>query len=165
MDCHGYLYIKENMKNYIRIISTIILALVADLLTKNFLFDVDYFNLIPNVISIASNGGNTGAAFGIFSGSTTALIFVSILMIVALFVFNVFVKNKNLFYSISFGLIVGGAVGNLYDRVRFGYVRDFIYLDFWSTFPIFNVADSCLCVGAVMMVIYILFMSGKKSEK
>ncbi|MBR1987911.1 MAG: signal peptidase II [Clostridia bacterium] len=153
------------MKNYIRIISTIILALVADLLTKNFLFDVDYFNLIPNVISIASNGGNTGAAFGIFSGSTTALIFVSILMIVALFVFNVFVKNKNLFYSISFGLIVGGAVGNLYDRVRFGYVRDFIYLDFWSTFPIFNVADSCLCVGAVMMVIYILFMSGKKSEK
>ena len=153
------------MKSYIRIIATIILVLVVDLLTKNFLFDVDYFNLIPKVISIASNGGNTGAAFGIFSGNTTALIFVSILMIVALFVFDFFVKKKNLFYSVSFGLIVGGALGNLYDRVKLGYVRDFIYLDFAPDFPIFNMADSCLCVGAVMMVVYILFMSGKKSEK
>ena len=65
----------------------------------------------------------------------------------------------------SFGLIVGGALGNLYDRIKLGYVRDFIYLDFAPDFPIFNMADSCLCVGAVMMVVYILFMSGKKSEK
>ncbi len=153
------------MKNYIRIISTIILVLTLDMISKHFLFDVEYFNLIPNVLSIASNGGNTGAAFGIFSGKTSALIIVSVIMIVALFVFDFFVKNKNIFYSMSFGLIVGGAVGNLIDRVRLGYVRDFIYLDFAPNFPIFNIADSCLCVGAVMMVIYILFMSGKKSEK
>ena len=153
------------MKSYIRILSTIVLVLAVDLISKNFLFDVDYVNLIPNVISVASNGGNTGAAFGLFSGSTTALIFVSVLMVAALFVFNVFVKNKNMFYSISFGLIVGGALGNLYDRVKLGYVRDFIYLDFAPNFPIFNLADSCLCVGAAMMVVYILFMSGKKSEK
>ena len=153
------------MKNYIRIISTIIIVLALDLITKHFLFDVDYFNLIPNVVSIASNGGNTGAAFGIFSGKTSALIIVSILMIVALFVFDFFVKKKNTFYSISFGLITGGAVGNLIDRVCLNYVRDFIYLDFAPNFPIFNIADSCLCIGAAMMVIYILFMSGKKSEK
>lgn len=153
------------MKNWIKIITTIVLVLVTDLVTKHFLFDVEYFNLIPNVISIATNGGNTGAAWGMFSGQLFLLICVSLLMIVALFVFNHFVKTKNTFYCISFGFIIGGAVGNLVDRVALNYVRDFIFLDFLPTFPIFNLADSFLCVGAVMMAIYILFMSGSKNEK
>lgn len=153
------------IKNWIIIIVTIILVLVADLVTKHFLFDVEYYNLIPNVISVATNGGNTGAAWGIFSGETFWLICVSILMIVALFIFNYFVKNKNTFYCVAFGFIIGGAVGNLVDRLWLKYVRDFIFLDFWSTFPIFNLADSFLCVGAVMLAIFILFVSDKKSEK
>lgn len=153
------------MRNWIRIIVTIILALVADLVTKHFLFEVEYFNLIPNVISIASNGGNTGAAWGMFSGQTVWLIVVSMLMIVALFVYNHFVKEKNTLYCISFGFIIGGAVGNLVDRVTLRYVRDFIFLDFFPTFPVFNLADSFLCVGAVMLAIYVLFLSGKKNEK
>lgn len=153
------------MKNWFKIIFTIVFVLVADLTTKHFLFDVEYFNLIPNVISIATNGGNTGAAWGIFSDSTKGLIVISIIMIVALFAFNHFVKNKNTYYCIAFGFVIGGAVGNLIDRIALGYVRDFIYLDFFPSFPIFNLADSFLCVGAVMLAIYILFMSGKKSEK
>jgi signal peptidase II len=52
------------------------------------------------------------------------------------------------------------------DRIMLSYVRDFIFLDFWPTFPTFNIADSCLCIGAVMLAIFILFMSaGAKSEK
>lgn len=157
--------IKINMKNWFKIIFSIVFVLVADLVTKHFLFDVEYFNLIPNVISIATNGGNTGAAWGMFSGKTTGLILVSIVMIVALFLFNNFVKNKNTFYCIGFGFVIGGAVGNLIDRITLNYVRDFIFLDFMPNFPIFNLADSFLCVGAVMIAIYILFMSGKKGEK
>lgn len=153
------------MKNWIRIISTIVIVLVVDLTTKHFLFRVDYFNLIPNVISIATNGGNSGAAWGIFSGKKLFLILMSVAMIVALFAFNHFVKKKNWTYCLSFGFIVGGAVGNLIDRIAFGYVRDFIFLDFWKTFPIFNMADSFLCVGAVMLCVYVLFMSGNKNEK
>lgn len=153
------------MKNWIKIILTIVLVLVADLVTKHFLFKVEYFNLIPKVISIASNGGNTGAAWGIFSGKTIGLILVSVGMIVLFFVFNRFVKNKNTWYCLSFGFIIGGAVGNLIDRIWLKYVRDFIFLDFFPSFPVFNVADSFLCVGAIMMAIFILFMSGKKSEK
>ena len=83
------------MKNWIRIISTIVIVLVVDLTTKHFLFRVDYFNLIPNVISIATNGGNSGAAWGIFSGKKLFLILMSVAMIVALFAFNHFVKKKN----------------------------------------------------------------------
>ena len=147
------------------IISTIICVLVADLVTKHFLFKVEYYNLIPNVISIASNGGNTGAAWGIFSGQTIWLILVSVIMIVALFVYNHFVQNKSVLYCLSFGFIIGGAVGNLVDRIAFQYVRDFIFLDFMPTFPVFNIADSFLCVGAVLLAIHILFLSGKKNEK
>ena len=153
------------MKNWIKIITSIVLVLVADLVTKHFLFDVEYFNLIPNVISVAGNVENTGAAWGMFSGETIWLIIVSVLMIVALFVFNHFVKNKNTFYCLSFGFVIGGALGNLIDRIWLNYVRDFIFLDFFPTFPVFNIADSFLCVGAVMIAIFILFMQGKKSEK
>ena len=153
------------MKNWIISIFSIVCVLVVDLTTKHFLFDVQYINLIPNFISIATNGGNTGAAWGMFSGNTIGLIVVSCILIVALFIFNHFIKGKNVFYSISFGFIVGGAFGNLVDRIALGYVRDFIFLDFFPSFPVFNMADSFLCVGAVMMAIFILFMSGKKSEK
>ena len=153
------------MKNWFKIIFSIIFVLVTDLVTKHFLFDVEYFNLIPNVISVATNGGNTGAAWGVFSGKTTGLIVVSFVMIAVLFAFNYFVKTKNTFYCFAFGFVIGGAVGNLIDRIALGYVRDFVFLDFMPTFPVFNLADSFLCVGAVMLAIYILFMSGKKNEK
>jgi len=151
-------------KNWIIIISIIVLVLVVDLITKHFLFSVSYLNLIPHVLSISTNGGNDGAAWGIFGGQKVFLIVLSILMIVALFVFNHFVKRKNVFYCIAFGFIIGGALGNLIDRVVFSYVRDFIYLDFWPSFPIFNMADSFLCIGAVMLAIFILFMSGEKKR-
>lgn len=152
------------MKNVLKIFLVISIVLVIDLITKHFLFSVSYFNLIPNVISIATNGGNNGAAWGMFSGKTVMLILIAVVMILALFLFNHFVKNKNWFYVISFGLIIGGALGNLIDRIVFSYVRDFIFLDFWPTFPVFNIADSCLTVGAVMMAIFILFMSEKKKD-
>ena len=151
--------------NWIKIIITIISVLVIDLVTKHFLFSVEYFNVIPGVVSVATNGGNSGAAWGIFSGKTLMLIIVSVIMIIALLFFNHFIKKKNTFYCIGFGFIIGGAVGNLVDRVAFQYVRDFIFLDFWPTFPIFNFADSFLCIGAVMLAIFILFMSGDKNEK
>ena len=153
------------MKKFLAIFITIVIVLVADITTKHFLFDVEYFNLIPNVISVATNGGNAGAAWGIFSGKTITLIITSAIMIIALLIYNHFVKNKSAFYCISFGFILGGALGNLWDRITLKYVRDFIFLDFFPSFPVFNLADSFLCVGAVMLAIFILFMSGKKSEK
>lgn len=153
------------MKNFLKISFCIVLVLVLDLISKHYLFLVDYKNLIPNVISISSNGGNTGAAWGIFSGQRIALIIVSVVMIIALLIFNYFIKRKNTFYCISFGFIIGGALGNLFDRVFLGYVRDFIFLDFFPTFPVFNIADSFLTIGAIMMAIFILFMAGAKNEK
>lgn len=153
------------MKKFFVSLITIIIVLVADLVTKHFLSNIEYYNLIPNVISIATNNGNTGAAFGILQGKTIVLIVVSAIMIVALFVFNHFVKNKNILYCVAFGFIIGGALGNMVDRIWLHYVRDFIYLDFMPNFPIFNLADSFLCIGAVLLAIFILFMQGKTKEQ
>ncbi len=154
----------KKIKEIIAILSTIILVLVADLVTKHFLFDVEYHNLIPHVLSIATNRGNDGAAFGIFSGKTVALVIISVIMIIALLIFNYFVKNKNMFYCLAFGFVLGGAIGNMIDRIWLGYVRDFIYLDFMPNYPIFNLADSFLVVGAIMLAIFIIFMSSEKKK-
>ena len=96
---------------------------------------------------------NTGAAFGLFRHQTTAFIFISLIAIA----FTIFylVKRKVNFY-LPFALILGGAVGNLVDRLRFGYVVDFIDLHFW---PVFNVADSCITIGAIFL--FVMIMRGK----
>ena len=107
---------------------------------------------------------NTGAAYGILSGQTTLLIVLSCVMIVLILLYNYFHKNKSIFYTITMGLILGGAIGNLIDRIFLGYVRDFIKFSFFSF--TFNLADAFLIVVDVMYVIYLLFFDGLfKSKK
>ena len=152
------------MKNFLKISIVLILVLVTDLVTKHFLSNIEYLNIIPNVISFATNNGNDGVAFGLFSGERVWIILISSILIAALLIFNHFVKNKNTFYCLGFGFVLGGAIGNLVDRIWLGTVRDFIYLDFFKIFPIFNFADTFICIGAFMLAIFILF-SGKGEKK
>ncbi|MBO7526901.1 MAG: signal peptidase II, partial [Clostridia bacterium] len=77
---------------------------------------------------------------------------------------NFFFKKKNVLYSISLGMILSGAICNLLDRITFGYVRDFIKLDFIN-FPIFNIADSAICVGVFLFCIFFIFYVQKKESK
>ena len=72
-------------------------------------------------------------------------------------------KIKSKAYSIGFSLVLAGAIGNFVDRIMLGYVRDFIMFDFWKSFPIFNFADCCIVIGAVVMSIYFIFLS--KADK
>ena len=109
---------------------------------------------------------NTGAAYGILGGQTTLLIVVSFIMIALLIVYNYFHKNKNIFYCVSLGLILGGAIGNLIDRLFLGYVRDFIKFSFFSF--TFNIADACLTIGVILFLVYLIFYDdffGIKSRK
>ncbi len=92
---------------------------------------------------------NTGAGFGIFKNQNTLLIFIS-LIVVGLILFYL---NKILEYGLCFpfSLIFSGAIGNLIDRILFGYVRDFIDFRIW---PTFNIADSCITIGIFLMLYY-----------
>ena len=105
---------------------------------------------------------NTGGAFGIFGGEKGGLgsilfVAVSLIAIGAIIVLFLKIKVNEKTLAISFSLILGGAVGNLIDRLRYGEVADF--LDFHlSTYhwPAFNVADSAICVGIGLMALELL---------
>lgn len=104
---------------------------------------------------------NTGAAFGIFAGGRWLFILLTIVACVAIVWFMVKERKRmSLLMRIAFALILGGALGNLIDRLLLGYVRDM--LDFCLIdFAIFNVADSAVSVGAVCLVLDVIFFKGK----
>ena len=143
----------------------IVTTLAIDLISKHYLCDVEYVKIIPYIIAFQTNGGNTGAAFGMFSKSTTFLIVLSIIIVVSMLFIDFSLKIKSKTYTIGFGLILAGAVGNFIDRIALGYVRDFIMFDFWKTFPIFNFADCCIVIGTIMVCIYFIFLSNTKNNK
>ena len=104
---------------------------------------------------------NTGAAFGLFQGQSFALAIVAIVSIVVLLVYAFFLYRRFPFLDnrlawIGLGLILGGTVGNLIDRLRFGYVTDFIDFGFW---PAFNIGDSAIVVGVIMFAYTILSLA------
>jgi len=95
---------------------------------------------------------NTGIAFGLFRDQGIVFIIVPIIAIFLLF-YNIFYYHRNQeelsrTYIIAFSMILGGAIGNLIDRMVFGYVIDFIDLQVW---PVFNIADSAITLGAVII--------------
>lgn len=96
---------------------------------------------------------NKGAAFGLFKNQTLALIVISIAALV-LFPFLYKISGKsNKMVGVSLGFIAGGACGNLLDRLRFGYVFDFLDFRIW---PVFNVADAAITIGALMLAICLI---------
>lgn len=105
---------------------------------------------------------NEGAAWGIFQGKMVFFYLVTLIVVGYLVYMFQQEKNKTKLVGISFALILSGAIGNFIDRLLNGYVVDMFRLDFIN-FPIFNVADICLTVGVVLMLIHVLFF--EKEEK
>ncbi|SRR6266508_774536 len=93
---------------------------------------------------------NTGVAFSLFTGSGTALAIVAAAALLALIVVLPRYGPARRPGPLGMGLIIGGALGNLVDRFRLGHVVDFIDLPHW---PAFNVADSCITVGVVLVLL------------
>ena len=148
------------------------LALLLDILTKKFIISRiipnvgDSKKVIPNFISFIYLK-NYGAAWGIFQNGRVFLSIVSILGIIILITFYVLrllrAKGRSsILLAVTMGLLIAGALGNLIDRLAFGYVRDFINFDF-IRFPIFNFADVCLTFGIILILIYIFFIYSKET--
>jgi len=98
---------------------------------------------------------NYGIAFGMFQNKTLFFI-ISTALIASVVLFFVFkMAKKYVFYTVCLSLIFGGAIGNLIDRIRLGFVVDFIHFSFFP--PVFNIADSAVVVGAIALSIAILF--------
>lgn len=101
---------------------------------------------------------NRGAAFGIFQGRVYLLAAVTVVIMAVLFVMYQKTKKKTKLLTISTALILTGAIGNLVDRLRYGFVVDFISWHWKNTyyFPTFNVADICITIGTGLLILYII---------
>lgn len=146
------------------LLAIVLLALLLDQLSKAWirgnLAPGDVIPVWPGVMHL-SHVWNYGAAWGMLSGQRLVLVGFSILVLVgAASMARDFVRRGRL-ATIGLGLIVGGAIGNLIDRVLQGYVTDMIDMDTgWQwlrNFPVFNVADSALTVGVCLLLIHFVF--------
>ncbi|HET8523046.1 MAG TPA: signal peptidase II [Thermomicrobiales bacterium] len=93
---------------------------------------------------------NTGAAFGVLQGQTGVLTAVALFVLIGLIVSYRRVPDPSFFLTVGLGLLLGGALGNLLDRVRLGYVVDFVAVGIW---PKFNVADSAITIGVLLLAV------------
>jgi len=140
---------------------TALLVVVADQLSKLWirsnllvgqsLFEVGFFQIIRLP-------PNTGAAFGLFQDQSFALTIVAIVGIAAILLYALLIYRRfpflnNLLGRSALGLILGGTIGNLIDRLRFGGVTDFISIGIW---PAFNIADAAIVVGVILFAYSLL---------
>lgn len=103
---------------------------------------------------------NTGAAFSSFSGAKWFLIILVSVMLAGLLIFTVRYKYKRPLFLISSVMIMAGGLGNLIDRVRQGYVVDYLDVKLFN-FAVFNFADVCVVLGAACMLIWLFFIEPK----
>lgn len=143
-------------------LAVVILAIAADQLSKWYLLKTlpeigkNQVTVIENFFYI-SHVRNTGAAWGIFSSNTMILVWITGLVILLMFLFLFFTNRMML--TIPVAMIVGGGLGNMYDRIFRDGVIDFLDVYFWEyDYPVFNVADSILVVGVILLLVYVFFL-------
>jgi signal peptidase II len=141
------------------VIATLILDQLTKFLAVNLLSTGQPIAIIRNYFQLTLLY-NSGAAFGILKNQVPFFIITSILAIV-LIIFSLRDKNQPKIYFVSLSLILAGALGNFTDRIRIGAVIDFLDFRIW---PVFNIADSAITVGAVLLGWAIIFAKRKGSN-
>ena len=143
-----------------------LITILFDQLIKNgLLFFMSFgqsITVIPNFFSITLIG-NTGAAFSILSSNTLLLIVISVVVLNLIYFFLIKGKKLNDFEQISYGLLIGGIIGNLIDRALHMQVIDYLdFTIFGYNFPVFNLADIAIVISMVFIGIQVI--KGDKNE-
>ncbi len=150
-------------------IAIIVLCVILDQVTKmlavTHLTDISTFPIIEDIFHFTYLE-NRGAAFGMLADNRWVFMILSVVGIIALFVWQSINRRDIMWNRVALSFIIGGGIGNMIDRVALGYVVDFIdcrFIDFY----VFNVADSFVCVGCAMYVIGVLWqeIKAKKESK
>lgn len=154
------------MKKYIAPALTIIASIALDRWSKAWILA----NLYKQDIKVLpflnfTYAENTGVAFGMFQDSNKLLLIATSCILAALITFRKEFVTHHLVSRIGYWFVIGGAIGNIWDRISYKFVVDFVNLSFFPA--IFNIADSFITVGAVLMAIGMLKLSReeKKQEK
>jgi len=142
-------------------ISLLVALIGIDLITKTLAANKlvgESIVLIPNVFEL-TYVENRGAAWGIFEGRTNFLLLMTFIamLVVVIFIFKIPKDKKYTWLRLSLVLIVAGGIGNFIDRIVLGYVRDMLHFTLID-FPVFNIADCCVVIGAGLLMFLILFI-------
>jgi signal peptidase II len=143
------------------------LVLLADHLSKVFVESRLPLNTtwapIPEWESLfrITHVSNTGAAFGLFQSGSLILSIVAVVVSVVIVLYNSYLPGNLLWYRLALGLQLGGALGNLLNRIRIGHVTDF--LDFGPV-PVFNVADTSIVTGTILLGFLMVFTPPEAAE-
>ncbi|HHV98570.1 MAG TPA: signal peptidase II [Clostridiaceae bacterium] len=138
----------------------VILIIAADQVSKFFITkNVDLGELIEIIRNFfyITYIRNKGAAWSIFQNGR--YFFIVMTIIASILIIYFLLKSKNKILSLSLSFILGGAIGNLIDRIAAGSVVDFLEFHFWSyRFPVFNVADIFITTGTILLAYYLIFI-------
>jgi signal peptidase II len=142
----------------------IVLSLTLDQITKHLATLYLRFGEIKNLFGFFhfTYATNRGIAFGLFPGVKEAVIYLTLLIIVTISLVPLLFKVSRM-TEMFIGFIVGGALGNLVDRIRYGYVVDFLTFDYWPT--IINVADIFIFIGSIGIMIQMLIAESKAKKQ
>lgn len=150
---------------YIAVAIGIVLA-IADQIIKFFvstnLKEAGSVSVVDNLLSF-TYVENNGVAFGSFAGNRWIFVVLTTALIAAILIYMFRKKPQDKLFYISVALIIGGGIGNLIDRVLFGYVVDYISLSFFP--PVCNFADYCITVGTVLLMVYVLFFTNTDKKE
>ena len=126
---------------------------VKVLITK-FMEINDSIILIPNFLNFTLVN-NYGAAWSLFKGQGWLLVIISLSIIIGVIYYIIKKKDLNTLEIIGYSFLIGGSLGNLFDRIIYGYVIDFLDFNILGyDYPIFNLADSFIVIGIAILVIY-----------
>jgi signal peptidase II len=137
------------------IAASVILDQASKLLVVNTMGYGESIVLIKNIFSFQYIH-NYGAAWGMFSEHRWVFMLITSVALIAMPIILYRYRKLHFLFGLSLSLFIGGAIGNMIDRVFLGYVVDFLEFTFID-FPIFNVADICVVCGAIIMMIYVIF--------
>ncbi len=146
----------SRFRGYLQMLSVALVVLVADQATKLLVMlelgptgDRVMIPVIPGVFRLFYVQ-NTGAAFGIFEGNSMVLAILAVLVVLSLLIYFRQWIAESPWLALAIGLQLGGAIGNILDRLQHGFVVDFIDFRYW---PTFNVADSAITIGVIILAI------------
>ena len=150
----------------IYIIATILIVAldqISKVLTTRYFELGEVKTIIPEILSF-TYVKNEGAAFGILQGARVFFLIITIVVFFGVLYYIIKIHPHSRLEKWALAFMAGGAAGNFIDRLCLGYVRDFILVDFIE-FPVFNIADCFVCIGAGLYILYAFSDIFKKKEE
>ena len=150
-------------KTFIISLFIVLIDIVSKQLVSHFLVEGESIVIIPKFFSLTF-AKNTGVAFSMLEGMNIFIVIVTIIVIWC--IIRYILHSSYLFYEVvGYSFIIGGAIGNLIDRIIYGYVIDFFDFNILGyDFPVFNIADSAIVIGVILIVIFSFKKGDVKNE-